>query len=205
MFHSFGLTDAAGHDYGPHSDGQRAALDETDVRVGHVLSTLDANGLFDDTLFIITADHGMAPADASLKASQARAVHDAGMRAIIADPLVYLIDMAVDIRVHEDGRTAFVEVLANDADASGERPPVVGAEVTLSTHNARVLGRTKTDSGGTCGLPLQIEIEPADMFVTIHHDEFNGRHVRLDGTPVREDLRERLYGGQGPFFPIDDR
>jgi hypothetical protein len=196
VFHEFGLTDAVGHDYGPHSEGQRAALDETDVRVGHILSTFEANGLLDDTLFIITTDHGMAPADASLKANQVRAVRDAGMRAIIPDPLVYLIDMAVDVNVHADGRTAIVEVLANDADASGERSPVVGAEVTLSTHNARVLGRAKTDSGGTCGLPLPVEVEPAEMFVTVHHDEFNARHLRLDGAPARENLRTLLYGAE---------
>ena len=55
-----------------------------------------------------------------------RAVLHAGMKAEMPDPLVYLIDMAVEVTAHEDGRTAMVEVLANDADTSGERPPVAG-------------------------------------------------------------------------------
>jgi hypothetical protein len=196
MFHEFTLTDGVGHDYGPHSEGQRAALDETDVRVGHVLAALEAQGLFDDTLFIITTDHGMSPVDASLKANQVRAVTDAGMKAIIPDPLVYLIDMHVAITAHEDGRTAMIEVLANDADASGERPPVEGAEVVLSTRNAKVIARARTDAGGTCGLPLMPDADPEEMFISIHHDDFNPRRLRLDGTPLREDIRALLYGAQ---------
>ncbi len=194
MFHEMPLTDGVGHDYGPHSEGQRTALDESDVRIGRILDELAAQGLFDDTLFIVTTDHGMAPTDASLKATQVRAVIDAGMKAVTPDPLVYLIDMAVQLTKHEDGRTAMVEVLANDADASGERPPVRGAEVTLSGHGAKVLARARTDAGGTCGLPLPVDAGPSDLFVTVHHDGYNPRHLRLDGTPVREDLRELLYG-----------
>jgi hypothetical protein len=194
MFHEMPLTDGVGHDYGPHSEGQRAALDESDVRIGRILETLEAQGLLDDTLFIITTDHGMAPTDASLKATQVRAVTEAGLKAVIPDPLVYLIDMAVQVTTHEDGRTAMVEVVANDADTSGERPPVSGAEVTLSAHGARVLARATTDAGGTCGLPLPPDVEPGELFLTVHHDDYNPRRLRLDGTSVREDLRRMLYG-----------
>ena len=196
MFHELTLTDGVGHDYGPHSDGERAALDETDVRVGRVLETLEAQGLFDSTLFIITTDHGMAAVDASLKANQVRAVTDAGMKAVVPDPLVYLIDMAVTITAHQDGRTAMIEALANDADATGERPPVEGAAVTLSGRNAHILARATTDAGGTCGLPLPIGVELDELYVTVHHDDYNPRRLRLDGTAIREDLRTLLYGGE---------
>ena len=194
MFHELTLPDGVGHDYGPHSDGQRTALDETDVRIGRVLDVLAAQGLFDDTLFIVTTDHGMAATDASLKATQVRAVTDAGMKAVIPDPLVYLIDMAVNVTRHEDGRTAMIEVLANDADASGERPPVAEAEVTLSGRGGKVLARAKTGGGGTCGVPLPPDADPADLYLSVHHDDFNARRLRLDGTAVREDLRALLYG-----------
>lgn len=193
MYHEFTLTDGVGHDYGPHSDGERAALDETDVRVGHVLALLEQQGLYDDTLFIITTDHGMASVNASLKANQVLAVKEAGMACVIPDPLVYLIDMAIEITAHEDGRTALIEVRANDADASGEQLPIEGAEVTLSAHNATVLARARTDSGGTCGLPLPLDVAPEDLTITVHHDEYNARHLRLDGTGVRIDLRALLY------------
>jgi hypothetical protein len=87
-----------------------------------------------------------------------------------------------------------IEVLANDADASGERPPIAGAEVTLSGHNATVLARATTDAGGTCGLPLPLDAAKDEMYVTVHHAEFNPRHLRLDGTSVIEDIRSMLYG-----------
>ena len=160
-----------------------------------MLDTLEAQGLFDSTLFIITTDHGMAPVDASLKANQVRAITDAGMRAVVPDPLVYLIDMAVTVTAHQDGRTAMIEALANDADADGERPPVEGAAVTLSGRNAQILARATTGAGGTCGLPLPIDVELDELYVTVHHDDYNPRRLRLDGTPIREDLRTLLYGG----------
>jgi hypothetical protein len=159
-----------------------------------VLDALEAQGLLESTLFVVTTDHGMAPVDASLKANQVRAVRDAGMRAIIPDPLVYLVDMAVTITAHQDGRTAMIEVLANDADTSGERPAIKGAEVVLSTHNAQILARAETDAGGTCGLPLPLDVAPEDMYIIVQHPEYNTRRMRLDGTSVHEDIRALLYG-----------
>jgi predicted AlkP superfamily pyrophosphatase or phosphodiesterase len=196
MFHELTLTDGVGHDYGPHSEGVRVALDETDLRIGHILQALEAQGLLESTLFVITTDHGMAPVDASLKASQVRAIADAGMKAVVPDPLIYLIDMAVEVTAHQDGRTAMISVLANDADASGERPPVAGAEVALSSarEGGHAIARATTDAGGTCGLPLPPDIEPQDLYVLVQHDDYNPRRLRLDGSPVREDLRAILYG-----------
>jgi hypothetical protein len=196
MFHEFTLTDGVGHDYGPHSEGQRVSLDETDVRVGRILDALEGAGLYDSTLFVITTDHGMAAVQHEEKASQVRGIVDAGMKAVVPDPLIYLIDMAVNIVAHEDGRTAMVEVLANDPDASGEQPPVSGAEVTLSGPGSKVLSRAKTDVGGTCGFPVPANVEPADLYITVHHEDYNPRHLRLDGTPVMEDLRQLLYGAR---------
>ncbi|MHB8378247.1 MAG: alkaline phosphatase family protein, partial [Dehalococcoidia bacterium] len=195
MFHEMPLTDGVGHDYGPHSDGERLALDEADVRIGRILRVLEDRGLYDGTLFIVTTDHGMAPTDASLKADQVQAVVDAGMKAVVCAPFVYLLDLAVTVTPHEDGRTAMVEVLANDADATGERPPVAGAEVTVSKHNAEVLARATTSPAGICGVPLPASAEPTGLFVTVHHPDYNPRHLRLDGAPVYEDLRAALYGG----------
>ena len=33
-----------------------------------------------------------------------------------------------------------------------------------------------------------------DIVVTVQHDDFNTRHLRLDGRSIAPDLRELLYG-----------
>jgi hypothetical protein len=66
--------------------------------------------------------------------------------------------------------------------------------VTLSTHNAKLLARAKTDRGGTCGLPLPLDVDASELFITVHHDDYNPRHLRLDGASVHEDIRALLYG-----------
>ena len=116
-YHEFSLTDAVGHDYGPHHDALHDALVETDKRIGKILSVLDRRGLFESTLFVISADHGMAQTDVELAADPAQAVIDAGLKAVVTSPLIYLLDMDVTLEPSADGRTVNVTVLENDADA----------------------------------------------------------------------------------------
>jgi hypothetical protein len=70
--------------------------------------------------------------------------------------------------------------------------------VALSGHGAKVLARATTDAGGTCGLPLPLDVEPDELYVSVQHEDFNSRRLRLDGTSVREDLRALLYGTPRP-------
>ncbi len=192
-FHEFVLTDGTAHDFGPHSAGHRAALDETDRRIGRLLRVIEERGYFDSTLFVITADHGMAPTRTELAANQVDLLPKEGMKAVVPAPLVYLLDMDVEIEHARDGRTATLTVLANDPDATGERPFVSGAEITVSGHGGQVLARAHTDSYGVAGVPLPSEVPPHDVVVTVHHDNYNPRHLRLDGSSVALDLRELLY------------
>jgi hypothetical protein len=71
---------------------------------------------------------------------------------------------------------------------------VQGAEVTLTAGGGKTRARATTDRGGTCGLPLPLDVEPSEMFIIVQHDDYNTRRLRLDGTPVREDIRALLYG-----------
>ncbi len=193
-FHEFTLPDGTAHDYGPHHDGHRTAVDETDVRIGRIVRMLEERGLFDSTLFVITADHGMAPTKTELAANQGDLLPREGMKAIVAAPLVYLIDMAIDIEHARDGRTATITVLANDPDESGEQPPVAGAEITVSGAGGQVLARARTDDYGVAGVPLPAEFAAAEVVLSVHHDDYNPRHLRLDGSNVVMDLSELLYG-----------
>jgi hypothetical protein len=136
----------------------------------------------------------MAATDTELAANQVDLLPKEGMKAVVPSPLIYLIDMAVEIEHARDGRTATITVLANDADESGEQPPVAGAEITVSGPGGQVLARAETDSGGVAGVPLPAEVAAHDVVVIVHHDDYNPRHLRLDGSNVAIDLRELLYG-----------
>jgi len=196
-FHESSLTDAVGHDYGPHHEAMLDALVETDKRIGKILSVLDRRGLFDSTLFVISADHGMAQADTELAADPAQAVLDAGLKAVVTSPLIYLIDMNVMVEHSADGRTVNLTVLENDEDARGEKPAVNGAQIEIIAPHARVLSRATTDAFGVAGLPLPVGEDPSSLVVRVEHERFNARHLRLDGTSVVENLHHRLYG-RGP-------
>ena len=193
-FHEFSLTDAVGHDYGPHHDAVFDAMVETDKRIGKVLAVLDARGLFDSTLFVITTDHGMAPIDTTKAADQVLAVKDAGLSCVLTAPLVYLLDMAVTLEPSADGRTLSATVLENDVDEHRERPPVAGASVQVISHEGKVIAKTKTDAYGVCGLPLPAGEDPEHLVVRVEHEAFNTRHLRLDATNVVDDIKEGLYG-----------
>ena len=214
VYHEMALTDGAGHDYGPHDEGLKAALDETDRRIGRVLDLLEARGIREDTLFVLTADHGMAPQDRSQTTSPPRHIEKIGLRGWVAEPMIWLRDLAVDVERAADGRTGRVIVSDNDALATGERPAIEGVSVVVSVQpvaNAegdsrapaaepRVVARGRTGPGGLFGFATPPELATCDLVATIDAsgapgaDEFNPRRVRLDGVNLAVDLRAELYG-----------
>ena len=198
VYHELALTDGAGHEYGPHHEGLAAALDETDVRIGRVLAVLDDLDLFESTLFVVSADHGMSPQDVALRANAAAHVLDAGLEAVVAEPMVWLRDIAVTVERKPDARTARVEVLRNDADEAGERAPVEGASVRVLQHREggepREIAHGRTDANGLYGFATPSDVDSADLSVAVHADGHNPRHLRVDGVPLGVDLRAALYG-----------
>jgi hypothetical protein len=197
VFHELILTDGVGHDYGPHSEGLRDALDESDRRIGRMLDLLEEQGRLDETLFVVTADHGMAPQDTSLAANPARHVLTSGVQARVSDGMVWLIDVAVETERASDGRTGRVTVRAADALPSGERPPVADAQVRViaarSGHSPEEVASGRTDAGGVFGFATPAEIPSHALVVHVEAEGFNARTLRLDGHPVVEDLRIALY------------
>jgi hypothetical protein len=194
VFHEFSQPDSAAHDYGPHHEGARAALDETDVRIGHILRTLDARGLFETTLFVITTDHGMAIQDTSLAANPARITEREGMAAITTEPFVYLRDLRIEIEVAHDGRSGRALVFDNDANAEGEHASIVGARLVVSDNADGVVARAISGSDGVAGFALPADVRASDMRLAVEAEGFNARHLLLDGSSLAVDLREALYG-----------
>lgn len=199
VFHELALTDGAGHDYGPHAEGLRDALDESDRRIGRVLDLLEQVGLLDETLFVVTADHGMAPQDTSLRANPARQVERVGLACTVAEPMIWLHDLSVSVERAADGRTARVIVCENDALPSGEKPPVEGAEVRVELHEeeggrARELARGRTGPGGVFGFATPSEVPSERVAVSVRLEGRNPRRLHLDGRPLAVDVRRALYG-----------
>ncbi len=200
-YHELVLTDGAGHDYGPHGEGLRDALDESDRRIGRVLAVLDETGLFEETLFVVTADHGMAPQDVSLRANPTGHVLEAGLAAIVAEPMIWLRDLAVSAERAPDGRTGRVLVADNDADSSGERPPFGGADVVVEAHREgtapRVVAQGSTSADGIFGFATPSDVDSRQIGIRVSAPGFNARHLLLDGTRLALDLRAALYASRG--------
>jgi len=198
VYHELALTDGAGHDYGPHHPGLHDALDESDRRIGRVLELLDSLGLFDETLFVMTADHGMAPQDVALEANPAWHVQRAGIEAVVAEPMIWLRDLAVTVERAPDGRTARVFVHENDALPSGEKPAREGADVVVEGHREGeaplLLARGSTGAEGVFGFGVPSDLTSDQIAVSVRAPGFNARHLRLDGKRLALDLRKALYG-----------
>ncbi|MCU1590541.1 MAG: putative Nucleotide pyrophosphatase, partial [Frankiales bacterium] len=73
------LTDSGHHAGGPGSDIARAALRDADTRLGVFLDLLEERGLVDDTVVLLTADHGMEGADPACTGDWDDALEAAGV------------------------------------------------------------------------------------------------------------------------------
>ena len=116
----------------------------------------------------------------------------------VAEPMIWLQDMAVSVERAADGRTARVIVAEGDALSSGERPVLPGAEVIVEIHEAeaaraRELVRGRTGAAGVFGFPTPSEIASERIALSVQHPGFNPRRVRLDGRRLAVDLRAALY------------
>ena len=118
------------------------------------------------------------------------------MKTVTGEPMIWLRDLAVAVEPAPDGRTARVTVLDNDADRSGECPPVAGAEVLVCSHADRVLAKLVTNAAGVAGFATPADVSPSHLVVSVHHPDYNPRHLRLDGSNLAIDLRHALWGGQ---------
>ena len=80
MFCNFTLTDSAFHLGGPHSEIAEASVHDCDARVGDVLAAVERAGVFDDTAFVLVADHGMQQTDPAVNGDWDVELRDAGLQ-----------------------------------------------------------------------------------------------------------------------------
>ena len=191
--HEFVLTDGAGHDYGPHHEGLREALYRTDARIGKVLELLDAKGMLEETLFVVTSDHGMAAQDIALNANPAVEPVKSGIKGVFEEPMIYLRDLHLECIRANDRRTLRVMVFENDVAVDGERPALEGAKVKLLDRAGAILGEATTSKLGIVAFATHGNLRDEDLLLEVEHADFNRRKIRLDGAPLHPDLRMLLY------------
>jgi len=198
VYQEFIITDGVGHEYGPHSEGIADALAEGDVRVGRLLDLLEKHGRLQDTLFVVTADHGMAPQDPALEANSARQAKERGFSCFVDESMIWLLDLHVEVERAPDGRTGRVLVFESDRDRTGERPSLEGARVRVTRESdgevIEHIAEGTTVEGGAYGFATPATMSTDELFVEIEHPEFNARRLRLDGATEVFDLRTALYG-----------
>ena len=136
----------------------------------------------------------MAAQDVSLHANPARHPERIGMKTVTGEPMIWLRDLAVTVEPAADGRTARVIVCDNDADPSGEQPPVSGAEVIVHSHPDRMLATVCTNEAGIAAFATPSDVAPQAIVLSVQHPDYNPRHLRLDGHNLALDLRRALYG-----------
>ena len=73
------LTDSAHHVGGAHSPMATAGLRDTDARIGAWLEVVERRGLLDDTVILVTSDHGMTMADPACTGDWDQALAHAGI------------------------------------------------------------------------------------------------------------------------------
>jgi predicted AlkP superfamily pyrophosphatase or phosphodiesterase len=79
MWVNFTLTDAAMHEGGPHSEMAAASVRDSDARIGEVMAAVERAGVFDETAFVLVADHGMEENDPTCTGDWDVALRDAGL------------------------------------------------------------------------------------------------------------------------------
>jgi phosphonoacetate hydrolase len=78
---NFTLTDSAFHEGGPYSEMAAASVRDTDARIGHILDAVERAGAWEDTAFVLVADHGMQLADPAVTGDWDEALAQAGVAA----------------------------------------------------------------------------------------------------------------------------
>jgi phosphonoacetate hydrolase len=79
MWCNFTLTDAAMHEGGPYSAIAAASVRDSDGRIGEILDAVEKRGVFDDSAFVLVADHGMQENDPACRGDWDVTLREAGV------------------------------------------------------------------------------------------------------------------------------
>ncbi|MCW2920244.1 MAG: type phosphodiesterase/nucleotide pyrophosphatase [Thermoleophilia bacterium] len=201
------LVDNRGHLVGPHTEDARRALRAVDAQVGKVLDAIDKRGITGSTAIVLTADHGMGHQDTDVSKlggwfqALDRAAAD-GARTKESTRFVYVrsVDWKVDGAVPALGTTGdlSISVVNDDADASGAKPAIAGATVTVTDGSGgQWVG--VTDSDGR--VKVQVAPKSGPLRVKVQHVDYSNEQgtVPVPGAaPVSSGASARMRTRRRP-------
>lgn len=165
---NFSSTDGAGHANGPHGDLIRdTVVPRVSARLTAVWALLEEAGILDDTIIVLTSDHGMELKDASRRGSTTDLLSADGVRFTKVGAGIYFRMLSLSAVVEDDSVT--VTVVDQDTAGSPEPVPVPAVTVSIASGAAEAAGVTGTD--GTVTLPLADLDGP--LILSASHEAFN--------------------------------
>lgn len=171
-------TDGGGHRYGPHGDEMREfVLPDTAERVRVLLEILREAGVLEETVVVLTSDHGMELGDASRSGSATNSLTDAGVRFTSTGPHIYFITM--DVVVNPSGVTAGTEATLDLTVADSDTGQPI-AEATIDVVSGAEPATAVTDSEGDATLHLVVADSATSVELIITADRYNDRTAVID-------------------------
>jgi acetyltransferase-like isoleucine patch superfamily enzyme len=169
------LTDGGGHAYGPNGDRFREhVLPVTSRRIELLLEVLREVGILDQTLIVLTADHGMELGDDNRSGSTTNELSGAGFSFVSSGADIYflMLDVDVDPAEVEAGAAEELTITVTNID-TGE--PVVAATVDVLAGGEG--DGAATDAEGVAVLEVTVDAEAADLQLAVSHARFNDRVI----------------------------
>lgn len=149
-------TDDAQHEAGPHTAEARAAFERVDAQLARLVAACQAAGIWDDTVIVVTSDHGFAPIEREVR-----------LGALLVEEGVFVPDAkgrvaGAPVRVMSDGGMATVY-----AEGAGSERALAKLRARLAREPwvGRVIEPDEVARlGGDPGVAFAVEPTPGTIF-----------------------------------------
>ncbi len=174
-------TDSAGHGWGPHSDMTKRVLEQTDFRVGKIIELYKNAGIFEKTLFVFTADHGMEIQDRN-RSFEYRidgtdvtvpVLDSLGVKYIGGLPFIYFETMGYKVDTPFSAGSGQYSFSVFDED---RKFPVKSASIKIIQEGN--LSECKTDDKGEC--TINMNLDSGRLTIRIEHSLYNYLEEEID-------------------------
>lgn len=160
-------TDSAGETKGPNSELLRETVENIDRRMARIVAAYAQRGVLDDTLFVLTSDHGMGLQDPTRNSDPRALAQAAGVKtSFIGSGMVYLRTLEIEVESAEQSTS--VRVLNHDNSA-----PVEGQSVVCAGCAEPAVGTTDAEG--------RVQLGGAESpQITVEGGGFNPAHWPLE-------------------------